>query len=267
MQEFVFKCPPSPKRIDLYWSRMRWLSRFVRSRAFPASALPRELLGTASQSRSHGTAAQASSCHSPSIPNSCWKCQATLPTAATLFCPNSPCSVIQPLDSERVNFYELFSVPGRTLVIDPAALEASYKSLQRLLHPDKFATHSPDERRISAENSSLVNQGFQVLKSRVERTAYVLRTFHGIRVLEEGGSYRDPPLMAEMFELRERVDEVGDRAAAEAMLREQDGALETIGNHLEASLQRGDVDGATKLAVRLKYLSKVVDELAAKAEE
>lgn len=200
----------------------------------------------------------------------CWKCHAPLPAkAAALFCPEPACGVIQPLAPQHVNHYALFSLPPprAALTLDLPRLEAAFRATQRLLHPDKFATRSAEERRISQENSSLVNQAYQVLRSRQERANYVLSTFHDIRVLEEGGTYSDTALMTEVFALREQVEEVAGPAEARALLAEQDARLDALAAQLEDALKAGQRAQATALAVRMKYLSKVVDELAEKAEE
>ena len=47
--------------------------------------------------------------------------------------------------------------------MDDAHLEATFKNLQKQLHPDKFAMKSIEERERSSYNSSIVNQAYQVV--------------------------------------------------------------------------------------------------------
>ena len=188
----------------------------------------------------------------------------------TLFCAAATCGAIQ-----RINcsFYDLFSLPDkRTIAIDMVALESSFKKLQRQFHPDKFATASVEEKAISAANSSVVNQAYQILKSRVDRINYVLTNYYKVHVLEEGGSFDDPALMAEVFDLRERVDEASSGSDSDAnatrlvLLKEVESALEQLGSKLETLMKKqGDaaIEDITKTAVRFKYLSKVREEILA----
>lgn len=202
----------------------------------------------------------------------CWKCGASITGCCVLFCKSDQgdgCGAIQQLDMSvgACNFYDLFSLPDKkSITVDLTTLEARFKTLQRALHPDKFATSSTQEKVISASNSSIVNQGYQTLKSRISRTNYVLKTFFGINILDaEGKSYADDAgLMVEIFELRERVEEIpaGDKKEMLKITEEVDSALEAVVSRLEAVLQQSDPgNDIVKLAVRFQYLSKVKQEL------
>lgn len=95
------------------------------------------------------------------ISRKCWKCGFEICQGCTLFCSSSSCEAIQGLDIEACNLFSLFGVK-EAFVIDDNHLEASFKNLQRQLHPDKFAMKSIEERERSSNNSSIVNQAYQV---------------------------------------------------------------------------------------------------------
>ena len=213
----------------------------------------------------------------PVLSDCCWKCgkRHSHSHPCVLFCASQECGVIQRLSclSEHTtcNFYELFSIADkRSISINPLLLDASFKALQRLFHPDKFANASAEERAISAENSSVVNQGYQTLKCRVDRINYVLTTFYNIKVLDEGGSYNDATLMTEVFELRERVDDASNNSdEARSILIEVDNSLEALTAQIELLLQKNGADGLALLkavAVRFKYYSKIREEVREKLE-
>ena len=202
----------------------------------------------------------------------CWKCGASISGGCcALFCKSDHggCGAIQQLDMSvgACNFYDLFSLSDKkSITVDLTTLEARFKTLQRALHPDKFATSSTQEKAISASNSSIVNQGYQTLRSRISRTNYVLKTFFGINILDaEGKSYADDAgLMVEIFELRERVEEipVDDKKEMLKIAEEVDILLEAVVSRLEAVLQQADPEQElVKLAVRFQYLSKIKQEL------
>jgi molecular chaperone HscB len=149
-------------------------------------------------------------------------------------------------------------------------LDTSFKALQRLFHPDKFANASAEEKAISAENSSVVNQGYQTLKCRVDRINYVLTTFYNIKVLDEGGSFNDATLMTEVFELRERVEDASiDSYEARLILEEVDSSLEVLTAQIEVLLQKNSAEDLALLkavAVRFKYYTKIREEVREKLE-
>jgi len=174
--------------------------------------------------------------------------------------------VIQRLDTAQCDYFRIFGVHPR-FGLDDAELEGQLKTLQKQLHPDKFTTRSVEERDRSQFNSSVVNQAYQVLRSPVDRAAYLLQR-HSVDILSEGTTYEDAELMAEVFELRERVDDLaGDGAGAvDGMRQEVTDSIREQCRQLSRCLDGGTVDlpNATKAAVRLKYLSKVVEELEGK---
>jgi molecular chaperone HscB len=46
--------------------------------------------------------------------------------------------------------------------VDERKLEVEFKNLQKQLHPDKFSVGSPEEKKVSLQASSVVNQAYQV---------------------------------------------------------------------------------------------------------
>ena len=73
----------------------------------------------------------------------------------------------------------LFRVLGMAprFEVDPDALEASMKRLQKVLHPDKFGARSPRAQAHSAEQASLVNRAYAVLRDPLRRAKYMLAAF------------------------------------------------------------------------------------------
>ena len=101
----------------------------------------------------------------------CWSCGSPLTGDDPFFC--SACGVILPADldageREPDAFVRLLGVPAR-FAVDPDALEAGMKRLQKILHPDKFSTRSETERAHSADQASLVNRAYAVLRDPLAR--------------------------------------------------------------------------------------------------
>ena len=64
--------------------------------------------------------------------------------------------------------------PKPAFDVDQRQLETRYKHLQRDLHPDKFGLRDKKEQDFSAEQSSLVNHAYTLLKSPLQRALYLV---------------------------------------------------------------------------------------------
>jgi hypothetical protein len=99
-------------------------------------------------------------------PADCWSCGHNSPDL--MFC--SQCGKLQNLlpnehskSASPVCYYALLSQP-KTVEVCGSSLESEYRTLQKVLHPDKYANACMTERDISLANSSIVNQAYQVRK-------------------------------------------------------------------------------------------------------
>lgn len=142
---------------------------------------------------------------STTTPCSCWRCgmQSSCPKSEDAkFCGS--CGAIQPVtttdyfavmgmyvDGWRDGPHATTNSPQLHLVkvqpilhhnskptfdVDVSALERTYKSMQRRLHPDKFSTSShPEERAHSENQAALVNQAYSTLRTPLSRARYLVR--------------------------------------------------------------------------------------------
>ena len=76
------------------------------------------------------------------------------------------------------NFFELFNLPMQ-FDLDIVALEAAYRNVQRLVHPDRFVTASDAEKRAAVQYASLANDAYQTLRNPLKRAMH-LCTLNGI---------------------------------------------------------------------------------------
>ena len=121
------------------------------------------------------------------------------------------------------DYFAFFGLP-RKLAIDLADLEQRFHSLSWKLHPDNFVRASEDERQLSLDRSSQLNDAYRTLREPVARVEYLL----GIAGMRKEGQKKQqapPELLEEVFELNESLDELRDAresgggAAAMAGLR------------------------------------------------
>lgn len=109
--------------------------------------------------------------------------------------------------------FELFGLP-ETFDVDPAALDERYRELQRTVHPDRFVNASDQERRLSMQQATRINEGYETLKDPLKRGRYLLE-LAGHRFDDEKHTTSDAEFLMEQMALREALGDV--RAAANAL--------------------------------------------------
>jgi molecular chaperone HscB len=141
---------------------------------------------------------------------------------------------------------DLFAALGlpRLLQIDIAELEGAYHDLGRRIHPDRFASASPELRDASLRATALVTRAYRTLRDPVSRGLYWLE-LHGHKLAENNKQV--PPDLAELvFEVQEQLSEL--RSA-----REEGGS--------------GMRAGMSELSAKRASLQGLMDELYAELVE
>lgn len=121
-------------------------------------------------------------------------------------------------DSSTTHF-ELFGLPV-SFEVDLALLDSSYRELQRTVHPDRFVNAGDQERRLSMQQATRINEGYQTLRDPLQRGRYLLE-LSGYRFDDQHHTTSDTAFLMEQMELREELS--GVREADDSF-----GALQTI---------------------------------------
>ncbi len=174
----------------------------------------------------------------------CWKCGAAADGAH--FCP--ACGAIQKLP-RGTDHFRFLGLP-RKLWIAMDELEARFHQLSWKLHPDNFVRAGEEERELSLERGSQLNDAYRVLRDPVARVEYLL-ALEGMRKEGTTKQQAPPELLEEVFELNESLEELrssrgGNQHGAEmTALRRR---LEEAAQGFEARL--ADVDEQLMAAAR-----------------
>src|ERR1700680_1602534 len=190
----------------------------------------------------------------------CWSCSAA--TGGAHFCP--ACGKIQPLP-RGADYFAFFGVPQK-LTLDLATLEQRFHSLSWKLHPDHFVRASEDERQLSLDLSSQLNDAYRTLRDPVARVEYLL-SLNGMRKEGQKKQQAPPELLEEVFELNESLDELRESRASGGSAAQMPGLrakLESAQRKFESSLADVDQELARVSADWDAALDSAADEAAKK---
>jgi molecular chaperone HscB len=190
----------------------------------------------------------------------CWNCSAA--TGGANFCPS--CGKIQP-PARGADYFAFFGMPQK-LTVDLATLEQRFHSLSWKLHPDHFVRATEQERQLSLDLSSLLNDAYRTLRDPVARVEYLLG-LSGMRKEGQKKQQAPPELLEEVFELNESLDELREARASggsESQMSSLRSKLESAQHKFEFSLAGVDQELARVSAQWDAALDSGVDVSAKK---
>lgn len=163
------------------------------------------------------------------------------------------------------DFFHLFGIPV-SFTVDTGALMQRYRELQQTVHPDRFANGSQQERTMSLQYATHINEALRILKNPLERARYLLQ-LKGVVWDDEQTTLSDPEFLMQQMELRETLSEVteqGDPLQAVAdLIAEVDGINKANTQKLEALLQSDDpaeLEKAKNQVRKMQFLKKLISE-------
>ena len=165
----------------------------------------------------------------------CWSCKA--PVAGAHFCAS--CGKIQPLPL-GTDYFGFFGWPQK-LTIDPALLEEQFHKLSWKLHPDNFVRASEEERNLSLDRSSQLNDAYRTLRDPIARIEYLLLRL-GLRKEGTTKQQAPPELLEEVFELNESLDELREARGQGSDIESLRARLIEAQNNFKAKLSEVDTE-------------------------
>jgi len=105
----------------------------------------------------------------------------------------------------KQNFFELFDIPV-SIEINNIELDRKYKILQQQFHPDNFLNSTNNEKRISLQLSSKINDGYIILSSLISRIEYILQINNFIQ--DESKTIQDSKFLSKQIELSEFLESI-----------------------------------------------------------
>jgi molecular chaperone HscB len=159
------------------------------------------------------------------------------------------------------DYFALFGLPVG-FPVDRERLADAYRALQGAVHPDRFAAGSDQERRLSMQASTRVNEAFQTLKDPLARARYLLTLYTGDPGIDNETT-RDAAFLMEQMELRESLAEARSQSDPLAVigavldqLQRQDRALHAELTALFADPTEDHLSAAREAVRKLQFLHK-----------
>ncbi len=103
-----------------------------------------------------------------------------------------------------LNFFTLLQLP-EAFVIDLETLHQNYQSIQKDIHPDRFATFDDEAKLESIKKTAQVNDAYQTLKSPIRRAEYLLQ-LKGINIHDEKYTAVPQDFLMQQMEWREELE-------------------------------------------------------------
>ena len=166
------------------------------------------------------------------------------------------------------NHFELFGMPVRFL-LDTAELSQRYRELQKVVHPDRYATAGEHSQRLSLQGATLVNEAFETLKDPLKRAQYLL-VLNGVPMDPPQQALNDPAFLMQQMELREALSTVGAAPDSQAELDRLLDEIEVmITEHIAQLAEQLDnagqmqLDAAVQTVQKMQFLNKLLAEAEA----
>jgi molecular chaperone HscB len=160
------------------------------------------------------------------------------------------------------NYFTLFGL-NEGFGLDRSALDSQYKALQSQYHPDKFADAEDSQRLKALQQTSLVNDAYETLKSPLKRAAYLLK-LNDVDPEEHNQAHFGEAFLIRQMELREALETLSaseDIDGLEAMKAEAGKEKDTAVAAFEKQFMAKEFASAKSTYNQMQFLFKLLDEI------
>ncbi len=161
------------------------------------------------------------------------------------------------------SYFDLFKQP-LSFEIDLAQLHENQQNLQAKFHPDRFVNASDQEKRLSVQQASWVNEAYQTLANPVKRARYMLEV-SGQDMKDESETTSDIEFLMEQIALREQMEEVRDK---QDPLEECDNIIKhlklrskEISDDFSNQFESGDLQAANLVSRKMQFVQRILEQV------
>lgn len=161
------------------------------------------------------------------------------------------------------NFFELFDLPV-SYDVDLKKIQQHYMTLQKQVHPDRFASGTDQEKLLSMQQTSWINEAQATLKDPVLRATYLLK-LKGSDINLENETTMDAVFLMQQLELRERLENIRNESdpldALDDMSKELRSSTDDMMKGFSQSYEAEQIDDAREWIRKLQFMQKAVTEV------
>lgn len=166
-----------------------------------------------------------------------------------------------------MNYFELYNLPEQ-FEIDLCKLKQHYQTLQKLTHPDRFASASEQQKRMYLTKNSQINDAYSVLLAPISRGEHLLE-MRGVKLASEQDTVGDVEFLMEQMEWRESLDDAESVEALEKLLGDNHEVLlkqESMISQLLSNNSELDNQSAAQELRKMKFMIKLANEIDTKLD-
>jgi molecular chaperone HscB len=163
----------------------------------------------------------------------------------------------------KQSYFELFGL-DQEFDIDLSHLHSEKQCLQAIFHPDRFVNANDQEKRLSVQQASWVNEAYETLTNPVKRARYMLQ-LRGLELNDESETTSDTAFLMEQIAIREEIDECHSNADPlsccdhiEAKLRSR---ANQFGSEFVVNLDRGELEEARISSRKMQFVARILHQL------
>ena len=162
------------------------------------------------------------------------------------------------------NFFELFDLPV-SYEVDLKKVQQHYMDLQMQVHPDRFANGSDQEKRLSMQQTSWLNEAQATLKDDVLRASYLLK-LSGLDINFENETTVDMNFLMQQLEMRERLENLNREAIdsldeLDSMAKKVKQTSADMMTAFSQSYKDNNFDEAREWISKLQFMQKAKKEI------
>ncbi len=167
------------------------------------------------------------------------------------------------------NYFEIFGLPV-SYQVDLSLLSERYRDMQREFHPDRYANKPAQEQRIAVQYAAVINQAFSQLQSPLLRAQYLL-SLKNIEGQGDAQITRDPLLLMQQIELREKLADIAQANNAFSLLEEVAEAAESeyiaLQKVFDQQYSESKFQEALETIAKMQFFSKLLVEVEQREHE
>jgi molecular chaperone HscB len=169
---------------------------------------------------------------------------------------------MQTLDLKQ-SYFELFGL-DLNFEIDLDYLNSTQQRLQAVFHPDRFVNGSDQEKRLSVQQASWINEAFETLSNPVKRARYMLE-LSGLELNDESETTSDINFLMEQIAIREEIDECRSDAdplsCCDHISKKLRSRAAKFGSEFIDNFNRDQLDAARLSSRKMQFVQRIQEQL------